>query len=304
MFWWYFNDIADKIYNGCLFVMVERNALLPMKGNPLLAAVNDGTIKLALGIEYDGSAYYGWQRQEKVPSIQACLEYALSRVANEPVTVFCAGRTDSGVHATGQVVHFETRSHRTDATWTLGVNANLQMDIAVRWVAIVTEYFHARFSATARRYRYIIYNHRLRPALFADGLTHYQQLLDVQKMMRAGQCLLGENDFTSFRAVHSQSSFSWRNLYYLRVTRKGRYIMVDIKANSFVYHMVRNIIGSLIEVGCGNRPESWIAELLVQRDRTLAAPTAPAKGLYLVEVNYPSRFSLPSSSIGPLFWVE
>ncbi|UVK77630.1 MAG: tRNA pseudouridine(38-40) synthase [Sodalis sp. Fse] len=276
-------------------------ASLPTTGKPLPASINDSAIKIALGIEYDGSDYHGWQRQLEVPSVQADLERALSKVADEPVTVFCAGRTDAGVHATGQVVHFETHSRRPVDAWTLGVNANLPSKIAVRWMSPVTKDFHARFSANARRYRYMIYNHRLRPALLANGLTHYHQSLNIQKMARAGQCLLGENDFTSFRALQCQSRSPWRNLHHLWVMRQGRYIMVDIKANAFIYHMVRNIVGSLIEVGCGNRPESWIANLLSQRDRTLAVSTAPAVGLYLVEVDYPSRFTLPSSPIGPLF---
>lgn len=261
-------------------------------------------MKLALGIEYDGSAYYGWQRQQKLPSIQAYVEYALSTVADEPITVFCAGRTDAGVHATGQVVHFETNSNRSDTAWTLGVNANLPKDIAVRWVASVNNDFHARFDATARRYRYMIYNHQLRPALFANGLTYYHQSLDVQKMERAGQCLIGENDFTSFCSLQCQPSSPWRNLYHLLITRHSQYITVDIKANSFVYHMVRNIVGSLIEVGCGKRSESWIAELLTKRDRTLAAATAPAKGLYLVAIDYPSQFILPSLPLGPFFLIK
>ncbi|CAJ0995089.1 tRNA pseudouridine synthase A [Sodalis praecaptivus] len=268
------------------------------------AAANDGAMKLALGIEYDGSAYYGWQRQQEVPSVQACLERALSTVADEPVAVHCAGRTDAGVHATGQVVHFDTRARRPDAAWTLGVNANLPADIAVRWVAPVADDFHARFSATARRYRYIIYNHRLRPALLGRGLTHYYHPLDALSMARAGQCLLGENDFTSFRALQCQSRTPWRNLHHLYVTRQGQYVVVDIKANAFVHHMVRNIVGSLLEVGCGNRPESWIAELLACRDRTQAGATAPAAGLYLVAVAYPSRFALPAPPPGPLFLAE
>ncbi|SUI27668.1 tRNA pseudouridine synthase A [Salmonella enterica subsp. enterica serovar Derby] len=154
--------------------------------------------KIALGIEYDGSKYYGWQRQNEVRSVQEKLEKALSQVANEPINVFCAGRTDAGVHGTGQVVHFETTALRKDAAWTLGVNANLPGDIAVRWVKTVPDDFHARFSATARRYRYIIYNHRLRPAVLAKGVTHYYEPLDAERMHRAAQCLLGENDFTSF----------------------------------------------------------------------------------------------------------
>ena len=260
--------------------------------------------KIALGIEYDGSKYYGWQRQQEVPSVQEKLEKALSQVANEPITVFCAGRTDAGVHATGQVVHFETTAARKDAAWTMGVNANLPGDVAVRWVKAVANDFHARFSATARRYRYIIYNHRLRPAVLQQGVTHFHLPLDADRMQRAAQCLLGENDFTSFRAVQCQSRTPWRNVHHIHVTRYGAYLVVDIKANAFVHHMVRNIVGSLLEVGCGNQPESWMSELLALKDRTLAAATARAEGLYLVAVEYPQRFDLPQLPMGPLFLAD
>ncbi|MFV0549922.1 MAG: tRNA pseudouridine(38-40) synthase TruA [Limnobaculum xujianqingii] len=260
-----------------------------------------GKIKVALGIEYDGSAYYGWQRQQEVASVQGHLEQALTQVANQPISVFCAGRTDAGVHATGQVVHFETNVQRQDVAWTMGVNANLPKNIAVRWVKRVDEDFHARFSATARRYRYIIYNHRFRPAILSSGVTHFHLPLDETRMHRAGQYLLGENDFTSFRAVQCQSRTPWRNVNHLNVTRQGAYVVVDIKANAFVHHMVRNIVGSLLEVGCGNQDEHWIAELLAAKDRTLAAATAKAEGLYLVDVDYPERFELPDLPLGPLF---
>ncbi|PJZ06859.1 tRNA pseudouridine(38-40) synthase TruA [Pantoea rodasii] len=262
------------------------------------------TFKLALGIEYDGSRYYGWQRQNEVRSVQEKLEKALTKVANHPVVVFCAGRTDAGVHGTGQVVHFETTSQRADSAWTLGVNANLPDDIAVRWVKAVPNEFHARFSATARRYRYVIFNQRLRPAILGNGITHFYHPLDVEKMQRAGQCLIGENDFTSFRAVQCQSRTPWRNVMHLNVTRYGSYVIVDIKANAFVHHMVRNIVGSLMEIGCGNQPESWMADLLAAKDRTLAAATAKAEGLYLVAVDYPSHFALPQPALGPLFLAD
>ena len=215
--------------------------------------------KIALGIEYDGSKYYGWQRQNEVRSVQEKLEKALSQVANEPITVFCAGRTDAGVHGTGQVVHFETTAQRKDAAWTLGVNANL---------------------------------------------THFYEPLDAERMHRAAQCLLGENDFTSFRAVQCQSRTPWRNVMHINVTRHGPYVVVDIKANAFVHHMVRNIVGSLMEVGAHNQPESWIAELLAAKDRTLAAATAKAEGLYLVAVDYPDRYDLPKPPMGPLFLAD
>lgn len=260
--------------------------------------------RIALGVEYDGSAYYGWQRQTNVDSVQACLEKALSRVADAPIVVFCAGRTDAGVSATGQVVHFDTPVKRKDAAWTMGVNTHLPKDIAVRWVTGVADDFHARFSATARRYRYVIYNHRYRPAILQSGITHIYMPLDVDKMQRAGQVLLGENDFTSFRAVQCQSRTPWRRMIHLNVTRHGDYVVVDIKANAFVHHMVRNIVGSLVEVGAGNQPESWIAELLAAKDRNLAAATAKAEGLYLVSVDYPEKFALPKTTLGPLFLTD
>ncbi|CFR00554.1 tRNA pseudouridine(38-40) synthase TruA [Yersinia enterocolitica] len=262
------------------------------------------TLKIALGIEYNGSRYFGWQRQQEVTSVQACLEAALSKVANEPIGVFCAGRTDAGVHATGQVVHFVTTAVRKDAAWTMGVNSHLPPDIAVRWVKTVDEDFHARFSATARRYRYIIFNHRYRPAVLAQGVTHCHMPLDAEKMEQAAQCLLGENDFTSFRAVQCQSRTPWRNVKHVKVTRHGAYIVVDIKANAFVHHMVRNIVGSLIEIGAGNQDVNWMAELLALKDRSRAAATAKAEGLYLVSVDYPEHFALPFAPMGPLFLAD
>ncbi|TDQ59039.1 tRNA pseudouridine38-40 synthase [Mesocricetibacter intestinalis] len=261
-------------------------------------------MKIALGIEYSGQNYFGWQRQEKVASIQASLEQALSYVANEEISVFCAGRTDAGVHATGQVIHFETNAVRPEKAWAFGTNANLPDDIAVKWAKQTDEDFHARFSATARRYRYILYTNKLRPAILPYGVTHTHLQLDHELMHLAGQALLGENDFSSFRAAQCQSHTPWRNLQHLRVTRQGNYIIVDIQANAFVHHMVRNIVGSLLEVGCANQPPEWIAWLLAQKDRRLAAPTAKAGGLYLVNVEYPARFALPQTPIGPLFLAE
>lgn len=266
-----------------------------------LAAVVE---RIALGIEYDGSRYYGWQRQRQVNSVQACLEKALSRVANAPIAVQCAGRTDAGVNATGQVVHFDTPVVRKDAAWTMGVNTHLPKDIAVRWVSHVSGDFHARFSATARRYRYLIYNYRYRPAILQQGITQLHMPLDVEKMQRAGQCLLGEHDFTSFRAMQCQSRTPWRFITNLDVSRYGNYVVVDIKANAFVHHMVRNIVGSLVEIGIGNQPEVWMAQLLAAKDRTLAAATARAEGLYLVAVDYPEKFALPKVTMGPLFLAD
>lgn len=259
-------------------------------------------MKIALGIEYNGQPYFGWQKQEKVSTVQETLEKALSFVANEKIEVFCAGRTDSGVHGTGQVVHFETNAIRPEKAWEFGTNANLPDDIAVTWAKQVDEDFHARFSATARRYRYILYCHKLRPAILSGGVTHYHQPLDEQKMHQAAQYLLGEQDFSSFRAAQCQSHTPWRCIHHLTVRRYQQYVIVDIQANAFVHHMVRNIVGSLLEVGMGNQPVEWIPWLLAQRNRQLAAPTASPNGLYLVDVIYPEKFALPRrQSLGPLF---
>lgn len=261
-------------------------------------------MRIALGIEYDGARYYGWQRQQNVISVQQKLEEALSKVANQPIEVQCAGRTDAGVHATGQVVHFDTDAVRKDVAWTLGVNSNLPDDIAVRWAKEVDDDFHARFSATARRYRYIIYNYRYRPGILRQGISHYHEPLDVDLMNAAAPALLGEQDFTSFRAIQCQSNTPFRNVHHVEVTRQGDYVIVDIKANAFLHHMVRNIVGSLLLVGQGEKPVEWIAELMTAKDRTLAAATGKAGGLYLVSVDYPDTFELPKPACGPLFLLD
>lgn len=258
-------------------------------------------MRIALGIEYNGTHYSGWQRQKHANSVQEELEKALSTVASHPVEVQCAGRTDAGVHGTGQVVHFDTHASRKLVAWTMGVNANMPKDIAVRWAKEVPEDFHARFTATARRYRYIIYNSPFRPGILSTGVSHYHGELDAEKMHQAGQYLLGENDFSSFRAAHCQSRTPWRNIIHLNVSRRERYVIIDIKANAFVHHMVRNITGSLISVGRGEQPPEWIEWLLQQKNRQLAGATAKAEGLYLIDVDYPQQFELPREPIGPLF---
>ncbi len=261
-------------------------------------------MRIALGIEYNGTNYFGWQRQRDVKSVQEELEKALSIVANHPVEVQCAGRTDAGVHGTGQVVHFDTNVNRKMVAWTMGANANLPSDIAVRWAKEVSDDFHARFSATARRYRYIIFNHALRPGILSSGVSHYHGELDEKKMHEAGQFLLGENDFSSFRAAHCQSLSPFRNMMHLNVTRHGDYVVIDIKANAFVHHMVRNITGSLIKVGRGEEKPEWMKWLLEEKNRKLAGATAKAEGLYLVDVDYPAEFDLPCVPIGPLFLAD
>ncbi len=258
-------------------------------------------MRIALGVEYNGSGFYGWQRQREVASIQEHLEKALSKIANQPIEVICAGRTDAGVHGTGQVVHFDIGSERPLRAWTMGVNTHLPDKIAIRWAKQVDAEFHARFSATARRYRYIIYNHNLRPGILRKGLSHYHGNIDEALMHEAGQYLLGENDFSSFRAVQCQSKSPWRNIHHLNVLRQGNFIIVDIKANAFVHHMVRNIVGTLLTVGKKEQKPEWVKWLLTQKDRTLASATAKAEGLYLVDVDYPEQFGIPKTTLGPLF---
>lgn len=260
--------------------------------------------RYALGIEYDGAAYYGWQRQQNVPSVQAYLEKALTKVADTTIHVQCAGRTDAGVHATGQVVHFATPNTRPYRAWTMGVNANLPDSVAVNWAVEVNDDFHARFSATHRRYRYIIFNAVNRPAILNHGVTHVYKPLDASLMQEASKALVGEHDFSAFRAAHCQSNTPHRNVTHVNVTRQGQYVIIDIQANAFVHHMVRNIAGSLIEVGAGEQPTNWITTLLASKDRTLAAATAKPNGLYLVDVTYPAHFGIPRRSLGPLFLTD
>lgn len=246
--------------------------------------------KLALGIEYDGSPFCGWQKQKYGISVQDCVEYALKKITLKPVTVFCAGRTDAGVHALEQVVHFKTDLKYPKSAWTLGVNRYLPTSICIRWVNLVQDDFHARFSAVSRRYYYYIYNDYIRSSILFHKTWHYKKLLDICKMSKAAQYLLGENDFSAFQSLGCQSSSSRRMLYHLDVIRMGKVIIIDIKANSFLYHMVRNIVGSLVEVGCGNRSEIWILDLLKSCKRSLTGMTAPAKGLFLAKVQYPGHF--------------
>ena len=213
------------------------------------------------------------------------------------------GRTDAGVHATGQVIHFDSENIRPISAWTMGTNANLPDDIAVRWAIQVDDTFHARFSATARRYRYVIFNHPMRPGIARWNMSHYHQVLDAEKMHEAAQGLLGENDFTSFRAAQCQSNTPFRDVHHIRVQRIHDYIVVDIQANAFLHHMVRNIVGTLLEVGTGEKPPEWVMQVLHARDRTCAGVTAKPHGLYLVDVTYP-EFDLPKAQLGPLWLPE
>ncbi len=258
-------------------------------------------MRYALGIEYDGSKYCGWQRQNNGIGVQQKVEEALSKIANEPIEVICAGRTDTGVSATNQVVHFNTDQIRKDVSWTLGVNTHLPADIAVSWVKPVSDEFHARFSATARNYRYIIYNSRLRSAILNHGITFYHQTLNENLMHQAAQLLVGRHDFTSYRTVHCQSHSAIRTLYHCNVSRINNYVIIDVRGNAFLHHMIRNIAGSLMEVGEGAKPVSWIKEVLDAKNRCVAGMTAASAGLYFVDVDYPEIFEIPKRNLGPLF---
>ena len=270
---------------------------LPFSADPLPAGS-----RIACRIEYDGSQYSGWQAQPnlKVKTVQNVLEHALAKVASVPVRVHCAGRTDSGVHGFAQVIHFDAPVTRSSKAWVLGVNANLPFDVRVHWSVAVSAEFHARFSALARRYRYLIVNTPVRPALLGRQVTWQRWPLDESLMHEQAQSLLGEQDFSAFRAAACQSSSPMRNVHSIEITRRGDLVIVDIKANAFLHHMVRNIAGSLMAVGSARKPPGWIKELLALGDRTAAADTAAADGLYLVDVEYPTHFALPVTPYGPL----
>lgn len=259
-----------------------------------------------MAVSYNGSAYHGWQsqRKEQVPTVQEELEKILSQIANERVVVQCAGRTDSGVHASEQIVHFDSPVDRPERAWVMGSNTKLPNDIAVQWARPVEKEFHARFSATARRYRYIILNTAARTSILSGGVTRISRNIDAARMHLAAQSLVGEMDFTSYRAAACQSKTPMRNVHYITVSRRGDMVIIDIEANAFLHHMVRNIAGVLLEIGMGGQKVSWAAEVLAARDRTIAAPTAPPHGLYLVAVNYPDHFGLPESVPGPFFMAD
>jgi len=259
-------------------------------------------MRIALGLEYNGSQFCGWQMQSHgTRTVQGELEQALSIVADEPIKLVCAGRTDTGVHATGQVVHFDTHSERPEKAWVLGVNTHLPDDVASLWARPVGEDFSARFSATARCYRYVILNRKARPALLHGKVCWRHENLDVAAMHTAAQVLLGEQDFTAFRAAACQAEHARRCVHFIKVKHQGEFIYIDIEANAFLHHMVRNIVGSLMLVGNGEQPVAWIAELLHAQDRTLAGPTATADGLYLVHVTYPETAGLPGVIRAPVF---
>jgi tRNA pseudouridine38-40 synthase len=253
--------------------------------------------KIALGLEYEGTDYYGWQSQTQLMTVQSCVESALSKVENAPISIACAGRTDAGVHAFGQVVHFYSQACRTMDNWIRGGNANLPKNISIRWAKSVSETFHARFSAISRRYSYVIYNHSVRSSLFGKASTEWHTSLDEQKMQIAANYLLGKHDFTSFRGTNCQAKTAIRTLYKININRYADFVVIDVKANAFLHHMVRNIVGVLIKVGEGKEAPQWAREVLLARDRKQGGITAPPTGLYLMAVEYPEVFDIPNKSL-------
>ena len=259
-------------------------------------------MRIALGLEYDGSRFHGFERQPARRTIQGEVEDALTRIAASPVRVVCAGRTDAGVHALGQVVHFDTAASRPLDAWMRGTNTFLPPDVAVLWARVVGDDFHARFLARQRRYRYVIVNRSTRPALLAGRAAWEHRRLDARLMHLGARHLAGEHDFSSFRAAGCQARHPVRRVDRIEVNRIGERIVIDIHANAFLQHMVRNVAGTLVAVGAGEHDPAWVAAVLAARDRRTAGVTAPAGGLYLVGVGYPDAAGIPAVSFPDALW--
>jgi tRNA pseudouridine38-40 synthase len=250
--------------------------------------------RIALGLEYDGSAFAGWQTQQHARSVQSAVEASLSVVANEPIAAHAAGRTDAGVHAAIQVVHFDTTAQRTERGWTLGANTHLPESVCALWARVVPDTFHARYSALARTYHYVILNRMSRAALMHHRVCWVRYPLDHERMHAAAQALVGEHDFSSFRDAECQSRTPVRRVHSISVARVADVVTITVTANAFLHHMVRNIAGVLIAIGRGERAVEWCAEVLAARDRRRAGVNAPPSGLYLAGIRYPSELQLPS----------
>jgi tRNA pseudouridine38-40 synthase len=264
------------------------------------------TFRWAIGLEYDGSAYAGWQTQASAPSIQAVVERSLSAVADHAVTLTGAGRTDAGVHALQQVAHFDASAARSARSWVFGANTHLPPDVSALWAVQVPDAFHARYSALSRTYRYVILNRATRPALGHGRVCWMHAALDHERMARAAALLVGEHDYSAFRSSDCQSRTPIRRVEAIEVRREGACIIIEARANAFLHHMVRNIAGVLIQIGRGEAEVGWAREVLEGRDRRLGGVTAPAGGLYLAEVRYPPEFGLPaadSDAHGPSFMI-
>lgn len=258
-------------------------------------------MRIALGIEYNGSPFCGWQFQDHSPSVQEAVEKALSKVANHFVRVTCAGRTDTGVHATEQIIHFDTEVNRESYQWVNGANANLPDGVSVLWAKEINDDFHARFKAFRRAYRYVIFSRNIRPSYLNGLVTWDYRTLDEQRMQQAANHLIGEHDFSSYRALGCQAKSPVRILHQFDITRQGNFIFLDIEANAFLHHMVRNMAGVLMTIGAGEQEADWAKSILQLKDRTKGGITAPPHGLYLVRVDYPDEFVLPKAANLPSF---
>jgi tRNA pseudouridine38-40 synthase len=259
-------------------------------------------VRIAAIVEYDGSRFSGWQSQDGERTVQGVVEQALSVIADEPIKVVTAGRTDAGVHALAQVIHFDTSATRTSYSWVRGGNSNLPGDAALLWAGEADSAFHARFSATGRHYHYVILNRTVRPTYLAGRVTHEYRPLAVEPMQRAAQFLVGTHDFTSFRAIECEAKSPVRELRALSVERRGDLVHIRAYANAFLHHMVRNLAGVLMAVGSGERPPAWAHEVLEARDRRRGGVTAPPDGLYLAAVEYPASHNFPQLSKVPGLW--
>ncbi|OUS35354.1 tRNA pseudouridine(38-40) synthase TruA ['Osedax' symbiont bacterium Rs2_46_30_T18] len=268
-----------------------------------LEATQVASSRLALCIEYAGENYKGWQKQkfDALPTVQEHVEKALSKVANHPVSVICAGRTDTGVNGTYQIIHFDSIASRDLRAWVLGTNSNLPQDISVQWAKKVDDSFHARFSALNRRYRYIIYSNAVMPGILPKGVTWTHKSLNLESMQRAAQFLVGEHDFSSYRAVACQAKSPVRTISDISLYRSGELLVIDVQANAFLHHMIRNIAGVLMKIGAAEAEPEWAQQVLLARDRREGGVTAPPHGLYFVDVKYPQKYQLPASKLGPYF---
>ena len=259
-------------------------------------------MRILLSIEYDGKSYHGWQEQKNPNTIQGKVQESIYNFSKEKVKLFVAGRTDAGVHATGQIAHFETSVERSEKKWLFGLNALLPDDIKINYIKFMSDDFNARFSAISRSYRYIIYNNRVKPCINRNKVSwYYSHILDESKMQAAANKLIGVKDFSCFRSANCQSSSPIRKINDIIITRENDYIYIDLKANSFLYNMVRNLIGSLALIGSGKKNINWIDELLASKDRTKAGKQFPASGLYLVNVEYDPKYDLNKNIYYPIY---
>ena len=265
----------------------------------------EGMQRVALAVEYKGTEFHGFQTQPSgVKTVQQALEKALSKVADEAITLVCAGRTDAGVHGTNQIVHFDTLAKRPLKAWVMGTKPHLSSTVGIKWAHHVDPEFHARFSASNRTYRYLLSDAPTSPSLLHDQVTWSSRPLNIELMREAAAHLIGQHDFTSFRATQCQAKSPIRCIHYLHLIRRGDLIVLEVQANAFLHHMVRNIVGVLLAVGAGDKPVSWVADVLAAKDRSAGGVTAKPFGLYLVQVDYPSKFKLPACYPGPLFFQE